>query len=91
MRRVRGVVGESYMGKGNGVPVGPCCEQPAEHHHLRCSTSTRSDSADHAAPDTTGGMRQISAAKKRDTKKSYECSSRRTQGPLPGIATGTAF
>ena len=27
-------VGESYMGKGNGIPVGPCCEQPAEHHHL---------------------------------------------------------
>ena len=27
-------VGESYMGKGNGADVSPCCEPPREHHRL---------------------------------------------------------
>jgi hypothetical protein len=27
-------VGESYLGKGNGVDPGPCCEPPRERHPL---------------------------------------------------------
>jgi hypothetical protein len=27
-------VGEAYLGKGNGVEPGPCCEPPPEHHRL---------------------------------------------------------
>ena len=31
-------VGESYMGKGNGTDVSPCCDPPREHRlfHKRC-------------------------------------------------------